>query len=147
MLKSPKLPWWASSITFVILRGAFALIGSPEPTRDAYHDSAVGAGAMFLFWCDELDAKLAQSQHDCRGTDGDVQRCGGTAADVGAGGAAHVDLRSFALASMSVVCSSFSVGAALDDPAPTSGAEIHLRALGEPARIAFSSSTRARTET
>ena len=50
MLKSPKLPWWASGVTFVILRGAFALIGSPSSHELLIAIAAsAGAGAIVFF--------------------------------------------------------------------------------------------------
>jgi hypothetical protein len=50
MLTSPKLPWWASDVTFVILRSAFALIGSPSSHEMLVTITAsVGAGAIVFF--------------------------------------------------------------------------------------------------
>ncbi len=50
LLKSRKLPWWASGTTFVILRGAFALIGSPSSHWIIVTIAAsVGAGVLVYF--------------------------------------------------------------------------------------------------
>jgi hypothetical protein len=47
ILKTPKLPWWAAGTTFVILRGAFSLIGSPSSHQTLITIAAsVGAGAI-----------------------------------------------------------------------------------------------------